>query len=61
MEFLIEPVAKIGQVHLKVSDINQSLEFYEAFNLDGTMKDEKQEQVKKIGSNLTQMLLKINN
>ena len=35
---------------------------HEAFNLDGTMKDEKQEQqVKKIGSNLTQMLLKINN
>ena len=35
---------------------------HEAFNLDGTMKDEKQEQqVKKIGSNLTQILLKINN
>lgn len=35
---------------------------HEAFNLDGTMKDEKQEQqVKKIGTNLTQMLLKINN
>jgi NAD(P)H-dependent FMN reductase len=34
---------------------------HEAFNLDGTMKDEKQEQqVKKIGSNLTQMLLKLN-
>lgn len=31
MEFLIEPDAKIGQVHLKVSDINQSLEFYETF------------------------------
>lgn len=34
---------------------------HEVFNLDGTMKDEKQEQqVKKIGSNLTQMLLKLN-
>ena len=34
---------------------------HEAFNLDGTMKDEKQEQqVKKIGANLTQMLLKLN-
>jgi chromate reductase, NAD(P)H dehydrogenase (quinone) len=35
---------------------------HEAFNLDGTMKDEKQEQqVKKIGANVTKMLLKINN
>ena len=35
---------------------------HEAFNLDGSMKDEKQEQqVKKIGANLTQMLMKINN
>lgn len=35
---------------------------HEAFNLDGTMKDEKQEQqVKKIGADLTQMLLKLNN
>jgi chromate reductase len=34
---------------------------HEIFNLDGTMKDDKQEQqVKKIGSNLTQMLLKLN-
>ena len=34
---------------------------HEAFNLDGTMKDTKQEQqVKKIGANLTQMLLKLN-
>lgn len=34
---------------------------HEAFNLDGTMKDEKHEQqVKKIGADLTQMLLKIN-
>ncbi len=34
---------------------------HEAFNLDDTMKDEKQEQqVKKIGANLTQMLLKLN-
>lgn len=33
---------------------------HEAFNLDGTMKDEKQEQqVKKIGANITQMLLKL--
>lgn len=35
---------------------------HEAFNLDGTMKDEKQEQkVKVIGANLAQMLLKLNN
>jgi len=35
---------------------------HEAFNLDGTMKDQKQEQqVKKIGANLAQMLLKLNN
>jgi NAD(P)H-dependent FMN reductase len=35
---------------------------HEAFNLDGTMKDQKQEQqVKKIGANLSQMLLKLNN
>jgi chromate reductase len=35
---------------------------HEAFNLDGTMKDTKQEQqVKKIGANLTQMLMKLNN
>lgn len=35
---------------------------HEAFNLDGTMKDQKQEQqVKKIGANLTQILLKLNN
>lgn len=35
---------------------------HEAFNLDGAMKDQKQEQqVKKIGANLTQLLLKINN
>ena len=35
---------------------------HEAFNSDGTMKDQKQEQqVKKIGANLTQMLLKLNN
>ena len=34
---------------------------HEAFNLDGTMKNEKQEQqVKKIGADLTQMLLKLN-
>lgn len=34
---------------------------HEAFNLDDTMKDTKQEQqVKKIGANLTQMLLKLN-
>ena len=34
---------------------------HDAFNLDGTMKDQKQEQqVKKIGTNLTQMLLKLN-
>ena len=34
---------------------------HEAFNLDDTMKDTKQEQqVKKIGTNLTQMLLKLN-
>ena len=34
---------------------------HEAFNLDGTMKDQKQEQqVKKIGADLTQMLLKVN-
>ncbi len=34
---------------------------HEAFNLDGTMKDQKQEQqVKKIGANLAQMLLKLN-
>ena len=34
----------------------------EAFNVDGTMKDEKQEQkVRKIGANLTQILLKLNN
>lgn len=35
---------------------------HEAFNLDGTMKDQKQEQqVKKIGANLAQILLKLNN
>ncbi|GKS66997.1 FMN reductase [Nitrosarchaeum sp.] len=35
---------------------------HEAFNLDGTMKDQKQEQqVKKIGANLAQMLSKLNN
>lgn len=35
---------------------------HEVFNLEGTMKDEKQEQqVKKIGANLAQMLLKLNN
>jgi NAD(P)H-dependent FMN reductase len=35
---------------------------HESFNLDGTMKDQKQEQqVKKIGANLAQMLLKLNN
>ena len=35
---------------------------HEAFNLDETMKDQKQEQqVKKIGVNLAQMLLKLNN
>jgi chromate reductase len=35
---------------------------HEAFNLDGTMKYTKQEQqVKKIGANLTQMLMKLNN
>lgn len=35
---------------------------HEAFNLDGTMKNEKQEQqVKKIGINLAQLLLKLNN
>lgn len=35
---------------------------HESFNLDGTMKDQKQEQqVKKIGANLTQMLSKLNN
>lgn len=35
---------------------------HEAFNLDGTMKDQKQEQqVKNIGANLAQMLLKLNN
>lgn len=35
---------------------------HEAFNSDGTMKDEKQEQqVKNIGADLTQMLLKLNN
>ncbi|MBS3925941.1 MAG: NAD(P)H-dependent oxidoreductase [Nitrosarchaeum sp.] len=35
---------------------------HEAFNLDETMKDQKQEQqVKKIGANLAQMLLKLNN
>jgi len=34
---------------------------HEAFNLDGSMKDQKQEQqVKKIGANLTQMLKKLN-
>ena len=34
---------------------------HESFNLDGTMKDQKQEQqVKKIGANLAQMLLKLN-
>ncbi len=34
---------------------------HEAFNLDGTMKDQKQEQqVKKIGTDLAQMLLKVN-
>jgi len=34
---------------------------HEAFNLDGTMKDQKQEQqIKKIGANLAQMLLKLN-
>src|SRR5690606_10398433 len=34
---------------------------HETFNLDGTMKDQKQEQqVKKIGANLAQMLLKLN-
>ncbi len=34
----------------------------EAFNLDGTMKNEKQEQqVKKIGADLAQLLLKLNN
>lgn len=34
---------------------------HEAFNLDDTMKDTKQEQqIKKIGVNLTQMLLKLN-
>ena len=35
---------------------------HEAFNLDGTMKDQKQEQqVKKIGANLAQMLSKLHN
>lgn len=35
---------------------------HESFNLDGTMKDQKQEQqVKKIGANLSQILLKLNN
>lgn len=35
---------------------------HEVFNLDETMKDQKQEQqVKKIGANLTQMLMKLNN
>jgi len=35
---------------------------HEAFNLNGTMKDQKQEQqVKKIGANLSQILLKLNN
>ncbi len=35
---------------------------HEAFNLDGTMKDQKQEQqVKKIGANLSKMLMKLNN
>jgi len=34
----------------------------EAFNLDGSMKEQRQEQqVKKIGSNLAQILLKLNN
>lgn len=34
---------------------------HESFNLDGTMKDQKQhQQVKKIGANLAQMLLKLN-
>ncbi len=30
-KFSIDSDAKIGQVHLKVSDINQSLQFYESF------------------------------
>jgi NAD(P)H-dependent FMN reductase len=35
---------------------------HEAFNLDGTLKDQKQEeQVKQIGINLAQILLKLNN
>lgn len=35
---------------------------HEAFNLDGTLKDQKQEQqAKKIGANLAQMLMKLNN
>ncbi|GKS67887.1 hypothetical protein YTPLAS73_14340 [Nitrosarchaeum sp.] len=35
---------------------------HEAFNLDGSLKDQKQEQqVKQIGANLAQMLLKLNN
>jgi NAD(P)H-dependent FMN reductase len=34
----------------------------EAFNLDGSMKEQRQEQqVKKIGANLAQILLKLNN
>jgi len=30
-EFLIDPDTKIGPVHLKVSDLNQSLQFYTSF------------------------------
>ncbi len=34
---------------------------HEAFNLDGTMKDEKQgERIKKIGSDVAKLLLKLN-
>ncbi|MGI0056319.1 MAG: VOC family protein [Nitrosarchaeum sp.] len=29
--FTIDPKARIGQVHLKVSDIDKSLKFYESF------------------------------